>query len=85
MNELKRDDDVRGKAEGRSGLSTSTSERLVAPRFHTIGGIAMMLQISERTVRRWIARGDLTTYKFGNVLRVSDDDLRRFFVRFRNG
>jgi len=34
-----------------------------------------MLRISERTVRRWIARGTLAARKFGGTVRVSREAL----------
>jgi excisionase family DNA binding protein len=43
------------------------------------------LGVSTRTVRRWIARGELAVHRFGTSVRVSDDDLRAFLARHREG
>jgi len=46
--------------------------------FHTILGVAERLQVSVRTVRRWIDRGDLIAHKLGAQWRVSEADLELF-------
>ncbi len=53
--------------------------------FWTIQGIAEHLDVSQRTVRRWIASGELVAHKLGRAVRVSDSDLRDFLARHRNG
>jgi excisionase family DNA binding protein len=40
--------------------------------------IAEMLDVSVKTVRRWIDRGDLPAHKLGNQWRVSSLDLEVF-------
>ena len=49
-----------------------------ARRFHTVVQVAERLQVSARTVRRWIERGDLVAHRFGSSLRVSEPDLAAF-------
>jgi len=46
--------------------------------FHSIQSIAEMLDVSIKTVRRWINRGELPAYKLGNQWRVSSLDLDVF-------
>lgn len=43
--------------------------------FLTVNDIAARWQVSARTVRRLIARGDLKTHRIGAQLRVSAEDL----------
>jgi len=45
--------------------------------FHTVPYIAERWDCSEKHVRRVIKKGDLVAHKFGNLLRVSNDDLLR--------
>lgn len=47
-------------------------------RFFTIREIAEQRRVSERTVSRWIAAGELKVHKFGAAVRVSEEDLRAF-------
>ena len=46
--------------------------------YFTIRQIAQRWDCSEKHVRRTIERGDLAVHKFGNLIRVSLDDLTRF-------
>ena len=46
--------------------------------FRTIRDIAEELQISERTVRRWIDAKKLIAHQFGNRWRVSPRDFDTF-------
>lgn len=48
--------------------------------FFTSRQIAQQLQVSERTVRRWIDKGDLTAHRLGRVVRVSARDLEVFLA-----
>ncbi len=51
--------------------------------FHTISEIAERLKVSPKTVRRWIARGDLVTYRFGRQIRITEADLNAFVAGHR--
>ena len=53
--------------------------------FWTVNGIAEHLDVSTRTVHRWIADGDLIAHKFGRSTRVSDADLAGFIRICRDG
>ena len=44
------------------------------PTHHTIKAVAEALDVSSRTVRRWIANGDLVVHRVGGVVRVGADD-----------
>jgi excisionase family DNA binding protein len=45
---------------------------------HTIPQTAKRLQVSTKTVRRWIDAGDLIAHRFGRQFRISDPDLMAF-------
>jgi excisionase family DNA binding protein len=55
------------------------------PLFHTVSEIADLLRVSERTVRRWVATGELATHRLGRSIRVLDADLRAFLASRREG
>lgn len=52
--------------------------------FHRIPEVADRLQVSDRSVRRWIRQGALIAHRFGHQWRVSDPDLE-LFMRERRG
>ncbi len=43
-----------------------------------VPAIARRLDVCEKTVRRFIARGDLHAYRIGRQLRVSEEEYLRF-------
>lgn len=47
-------------------------------KFLTVDQVAMILGLSEKTVRNYIANGDLTAYKFGDRWNVKEEDLQTF-------
>jgi excisionase family DNA binding protein len=55
------------------------------PKYYTINAVAEALDVSSRTVRRWIANGDLIVHRIDGVVRVSDGDLRSFLAPHREG
>lgn len=52
--------------------------------FLTIPDISERLRVSDKTVRRWIEKGDLIAHKLGTRWRVSEADLA-LFLRTRRG
>jgi excisionase family DNA binding protein len=64
---------VRGRHRSGSGL----------PRYYAINAVAEALDVSGRTVRRWITNGDLIATRVRGVVRISDDDLRAFLALHR--
>jgi excisionase family DNA binding protein len=50
----------------------------------TVSEVARRLAVSEKTVRRWIDRGDLVAHQLGRAIRISEADLRAF-VALRRG
>ena len=55
------------------------------PQHHAIKAVAGALEVSDRTVRRWIANGDLVAHRFGGVVRIADSDLLAFIALHREG
>ena len=52
-------------------------------RFYAIKTVAEMPEVSTRTVRRWIARGELIVHRVNGVVRVAETDLRAFLALHR--
>ena len=55
------------------------------PKFFTIGQVAELLEVSTRTVRRWIDAGLLVAHRFRGVVRIAAHDLRAFLAQHRAG
>jgi excisionase family DNA binding protein len=53
------------------------------PKYYSIKAVAEAIDVSPRTVRRWIADGDLIAHRVGHVVRVADADLRTFLALHR--
>jgi excisionase family DNA binding protein len=67
-------------------MSSSSRWRGEPPRFFSIAYVAEALSVSDRTVRRWIDRGELVAHRFGGgLVRISDPDLRAFLAIRREG
>lgn len=49
----------------------------------TLREVATQLRLSEKTVRRLVARGDLLALRLGRSLRIAEDDLRAYLNRCR--
>jgi len=48
-----------------------------------VSEVAELLQVSTKTVRRWIERRELRTHRLGRQLRVSEEDLAAFLGQRR--
>ena len=59
----------------------TTASRL--PRLLAVGEVAELLQVSSKTVRRWIERQELRTHRLGRQLRVAEEDLTAFLAQRR--
>ena len=55
------------------------------PKYHTIKAVAEALDVSVRTVRRWIANGHLIVHRVDGVVRVAEGDLWAFLASHRDG
>jgi excisionase family DNA binding protein len=49
----------------------------------SVAEIADRLKLSEKTVRRWIERGDLPAHHLGRAVRISEDDLALYLHKHR--
>ncbi|RYG86767.1 MAG: DNA-binding protein [Alphaproteobacteria bacterium] len=45
--------------------------------------VSRRLQMSIKTIERWIASGDLSIHRFGTSVRISADDYRAFVHKSR--
>lgn len=48
------------------------------PRLYSVWEVARILGVSTKSVRRWIASGDLVAHRFGRQIRISEPDLDSF-------
>lgn len=55
------------------------------PQYYAIKTVAEALDVSARTIRRWIANGDLTVHRVDGVVRIAEGDLRAFLAVHREG
>lgn len=60
-----------------------TNRPASARKYHRIEWIAQVLDVSPRTVRRWIDCGLLEAVKIGGAVRVSDEELQRLLTMSR--
>ena len=56
----------------------------VGVRFFTIGAVALQLDVSPRTVHRWVAERKLVVHRIGRSVRVSEADLKTFLAVHRD-
>ncbi len=54
------------------------------PSFFTERTLADFLAVSDRTVRNWIRRGELPSYKLGAARRIDPADVEDFLARNRD-
>jgi excisionase family DNA binding protein len=52
--------------------------------FFTERSLAAHLAVSDRTIRNWIRRGDLPSYKLGAARRIDPADVEDFLARHRD-
>ena len=69
-------------ARARRGAAMPRSNSPGPERDHSqlldVPAVARRLNVSEKTVRRLIARGELRAHRIGRLLRISEEELRRF-------
>jgi excisionase family DNA binding protein len=80
---------------GKTGRTAHSSEARLAPsprarrgpeaiKFFTIAEVAGCLNVSTRTVRRWIDRRILVAHQFGGSVRIAEADLNLFLALHRD-
>jgi excisionase family DNA binding protein len=52
-------------------------------KYYTIKAVAEALDVSPRTIRRWISNGDLVVHRVSGIVRISEGDLRVFLALHR--
>lgn len=65
-------------------MASPRKSRSKTQAFWTIKDIAEHLDVSERSVHRWIDTGDLVVCRFGRLVRVADSDFRSFLAQHRD-
>jgi excisionase family DNA binding protein len=55
-----------------------------SPRFFTERTLAAYLAVSDRTIRNWIRRGELPSYKLGAARRIDPTDVDAFLAQRRD-
>jgi excisionase family DNA binding protein len=63
--------------------AAGTKKTAMVPRLFSIETVAAMLEVSPKTVRRWIAAGLLPVHRLGRQIRISEPDLAAFIARSR--
>jgi excisionase family DNA binding protein len=58
--------------------------KAVGPPFFTERSLAAHLAVSDRTIRNWIRRGELPSYKLGASRRIDPADVEDFLARHRD-
>ena len=66
--------DIRGMGENPAQAETFFTERT----------LAAYLAVSDRTIRNWIRRGELPSYKLGASRRIDPADVDRFLAERRD-
>lgn len=69
-------------AGGRGG---SRHRRRGQLHFFTIAEVADLLEVSTRTVHRWIVSGEIKAHRFGRSVRIAESDLSAFIAQHREG
>jgi excisionase family DNA binding protein len=64
--------------------SSRKASQQTKPQFSTIAAIAQRLDVSPRTVHRWIASHELVVHRIGRSVRISEADLKAFLVSHRD-
>lgn len=68
----------------RSLASRGMKRKTTSPAFFTERTLAAHLAVSDRTIRNWIRRGELPSYKLGAARRIDPADVEDFLSRHRD-
>jgi excisionase family DNA binding protein len=68
---------ARGAAMSRSNSPRPQRDQRDQGQLLDVPAVARRLDVSEKTVRRLIARGELRAHRIGRLLRISEEELRR--------
>ena len=64
-------------------LDNRGMKRNTSPAFFTERSLAAYLTVSDRTIRNWIRRGELPSYKLGAARRIDPADVEDFLAQRR--
>ena len=69
-----------------TGMRTTRGKMSAAKfgKFYTIEQIADRMEVSTRSVRRWIKGGLLVAHRFNGVVRISEADFKSFLAAHRD-
>jgi excisionase family DNA binding protein len=67
-----------------SGYAANHGDRKQRQQFFTVRAVAEQLDVSPRTVHRWIKNNELIVHRVGRSVRVSEVDLKQFLVARRS-
>lgn len=73
---------IQGQA---SGHAPNHDDRKQRPQFLTVRAVAEHLDISSRTVHRWIKNNELAVHRVGRCVRILEADLKRYLAVRRYG
>jgi excisionase family DNA binding protein len=62
----------------------SMERKATSPTFFTERTLAAYLAVSDRTIRNWIRRGELPSYKLGAARRIDPADVDAFLAQRRD-
>ncbi|WP_165123471.1 helix-turn-helix domain-containing protein [Bradyrhizobium sp. 6(2017)] len=68
-----------------SGHAANHGDRKQCPQFFTVRAVAEHLDISSRTVHRWIKNNELAVHRVGRCVRISEADLKQYLAARRYG
>lgn len=68
----------------RASTDKVTRSGFALTHFFTINQIADCLDVSSRTVRRWIKEGLLVAHRINGLVRISEADFQSFLAAFRD-
>jgi excisionase family DNA binding protein len=75
---------LRPMQAARSLANGGMKRKTASPSFFTERSLAAYLAVSDRTIRNWIRRGDLPSYKLGAARRIDPADVETFLARHRD-
>jgi len=64
--------------------STKADKSSSSMKFYTIDQVADFVEVSPRTVRRWIEKGLLVAHRINGLVRISDADFQAFLTAHRD-
>jgi excisionase family DNA binding protein len=73
---------IPGQASGHAANHVGRKDN---SQYFSVKAIAERLDISPRTVHRWIKSKELAVYRLGGAVRISEVDLKRYLAAHHDG